>query len=380
VVAAGLAVAALVLWRTSGVPELVYLLPSIVFVGVAMARSPECPSARELDTALAVRLIAVVALPSLLLIAPYLLRGELGAFTSAVVLQPTSRLDHAHVAMPPVILIVLGLPLLAGLSRAVNSWWLQAAGAVALSLALAALSSPTAYQVVWQSVRGAAALLPVVVCWRLRHVQGTRERRVQLLSASVLAWIALNQVPAALPVYFCYLAPVGLFCGVSLYLSNGGRSIQLVTVAAALLVFALLSMNRSAIEALGHRHRVAPPLDAPLGLERAHLTVYPINALLYRALVRTVNDHVGERGLMAGPDCPEVFYLTGRYNPAGVIFDFLGSPDTARPENAWLERDVIVINHQPAFSPPLSDQFVAQLRDRYAKSARLGGFEIRWRQ
>lgn len=97
-----------------------------------------------------------------------------------------------------------------------------------------------------------------------------------------------------------------------------------------------------------------------------------------------VQEHAGGSGFIyAGPDCPEVYFLSGKQNPTRTLFDFFDPPE-GRSERilATLESHqvkVAAILTQPAFSPPMASDLQAALRERFPNSAKIGKFEVRWR-
>ena len=105
--------------------------------------------------------------------------------------------------MPSGQLIILGMPIVALILPLpfwrISAWPVHlAVWAIALGTAMLAARSQFAYQLLWQSTRAAAALLPVVICWQLQRVTDQRHRQRLFLAASVLAWMSLNQFPSRL--------------------------------------------------------------------------------------------------------------------------------------------------------------------------------------
>jgi hypothetical protein len=140
-------------------------------------------------------------------------------------------------------------------------------------------------------------------------------------------------------------------------------------------------MNRGYIYNLGQFH--APvAFDTDLNLPRAHLRVTARDSLMYGRLTALISDHLGTGRLMAGPDSPQLFYLSDRFNPSGVLFEALSegftATDGANEAAAWLSADVVVINHAPPFSPGLSSELTAELRRVFPAGAVVGQFEVRW--
>jgi hypothetical protein len=153
------------------------------------------------------------------------------------------------------------------------------------------------------------------------------------------------------------------------------------TVAAVLLAFALVSMNRGFIYNLGRSH--APQrLDVNLDLPRAHIRVSRGDAATYRELVALIENHARDGQIIAGPDCPEVYFLTGRVNPSGALFDFFtddqSGPRGLTDATAWTHASVVVLNHEPSFSASPSPEAAAAIRKEFTEGKSIGRFEVRW--
>jgi len=274
--------------------------------------------------------LAGAAVPLVCFVAPYVLEGQVGALIYGAFVLPQRRVQFASFEMPPAHWIFTGLPLLWAVAPVpplarwpLRGWW---PSAIVLSLAAAALAvrglySPSVYQLIWQSARGAAALLPVAICAALAlpRVQDVKERRILFGIAAMLAWASLVQFPFSAPIYFCYVTPLAVVSAVALA-GNAGVATRpaLPAVAVLLLVFALASMNRGYVYNLGVVHEVMAP-TVPLELERASLRVGEADAVMYQRLMKLIAARLGDGQLVAGPDAPEVYFLTGRFSPSGTL-------------------------------------------------------------
>jgi hypothetical protein len=250
---------------------------------------------------------------------------------------------------------------------------------------VASLYKADAYQIVWQSARAFAVLLPLAICWRLisGYIAEPREQRILFAMCAFLAWASLGQFPFSAPIYFCYVTPLVVIAGVAAAnRCSSSRQWALSGWVGLLFVFATVSMNRGYIYNLGQFH--APErFDTDLNLPKAHLRVTARDALTYQRLSAVIADHLSGGGLMAGPDCPQVFFFSNRFNPSGALFDFLAAGSTADEQlnnrAAWRGTDVIVINHVPPFSPRPSMQLVSDIRKAFSVGEFVGQFEVRWR-
>ena len=136
------------------------------------------------------------------------------------------------------------------------------------------------------------------------------------------------------------------------------------------LLFAVISLNRSYFFRVGLAH-VPYRLDTALNLPRAHLTVSAADAEMYPRVVSVIEQNLRGGQLMAGPDAPEVFFLTGRLNPLGTLFDFFLDESTATVNDEfarWSKGDVIVVKHGPTFSRPPSLELLEKLRRAFPQS------------
>jgi len=140
-------------------------------------------------------------------------------------------------------------------------------------------------------------------------------------------------------------------------------------------------MNRGYVWNVGSFHEVQH-LGTPLELPRAHLQVADDEAAVFRRLVPLVTQHLGEGGLVAGPDTPDVYFLTGQFSPSGRLFDFFSAQSAATEEQRlaeWTRADVIVFFHGNRFSPPLPASLVSKLRHEFSRGESIPPFEVRWR-
>ena len=386
--AAALVFAAVMLTpRLSGTEGLYLFAPAAATAVVLIAPRHRYHGVIEGRSTVALAMLAGVTalVPVALLLMPYILGHHFLAFVNGALILPQKRLAFASLPMSSAIGMVIAVPLLGFVileaRRAEPSVSVTAmAWALAIGLPIAALWNHQIYQVIWQSARAVAALLPIVIAWRLvsGHVQESSQRSVLFASAAVLAWSSLNQYPFAAPIYFCYTTPLVVTAGVAAADAAACLRTRVTLPLATLLVlFAVLVANRGGIDPLGHFY--APVrLEADLDLPRAHLRVDAAEGDAYRRLVTTIALHHRGGQLIAGPDCPEVYFLAGLKSPSGALFDFFSDadPDDAAP---WLNGEVIIINHRPQFSPVPSATLVAALQRNFAQGERIGPFEVRWR-
>jgi hypothetical protein len=338
--------------------------------------------------------VAAAALPLVCFAAPYLTGERFAQLLNGLFILPQKRLEFATMQMPPAYWILAGAPFVAmivaihghhrdtmigpGITRAI--WFL------AVPLPIVALYDAWSYELIWQAARSFAALLPVAVCGLLlsRRVHDAKQRWLLFGLVSMLAWASLIQFPFSAPIYFCYITPLAVIAAVAVAGSTSGFRQYLGRPAAfLLLMFALFSMNRGYIYNLGFEHDDSYAFTVPLNFERAHINVSAADAVTYHRVMELIATHLDGGALVAGPDCPEVYFLAGQFNPSGTLFEFLGGEVVAdegvRDLPAWASASVIVLNHRRSFSRGLASHLLADIRKAFPNSEGTGSFEVRWR-
>jgi hypothetical protein len=372
-----------------GSGELVYLVLPIAAVGLAFACSMDV-SITHAQLRSALTAIAAAALPIALFLMPYLFSARLEDFVKGAIVLPQKRLQFASVAMPPAwasiipamfVAAVALVPLPPALARRhtlVSSvrWGLAA---VMVLLSIRALM---AYQFVWQVARTMAAMLPIAALWVFRSeaASALQKRRLFVL-ASTLAWASLVQFPYGTWIYFCFVAPIAVIACVAFADTRSWLDrVWMPPVVAVLLLFPIAAIHPAFLWSVP-TWSAPQALDVSLDLPRAHLTVSERDARTYQRVVSIVETHLGAGTLMAGPDCPEVYFLAKRRSVAS--YEFFSNGGTTAGNQAeiekWTAADVVVVNHRPGFTPSLSTSVVAAVRNQFPHSETVGKFEVRWR-
>lgn len=368
-------------------PEGFYLFCPVAACALTLV-VPDAPDREPTRRSLlpVVIVVTAMAIPVALLVSPYLVRGRLWDFVNGAVLLPQKRLAFASAPMYATWFALAGVPAMA-------LAWLDLRGlrtrsraaftvlwTAAIVLPVAALVNVASYQVIWQSTRAVAAFLPIAICFLLAtgRVAQPPQRIVLFACGACLAWLSLNQYPFAAPIYFTYVTPLAVVAAVAVAgRDDADRRDAMLPWAVLLIMFGVLSANRGYIENLGVDHQVRR-FDAPLDLPRAHLRVGDGEARAYRALAASIGTHFRGGRLVAGPDCPEVYFLSGLVSPSGALFDFF-SESAEEDLTRWTTADVIVVNHEPHFTPRPSEAAMTALRREFAHGEDIGRFEIRWR-
>jgi hypothetical protein len=389
IVSIGLAIA--VLRSRLGGAESLYLLLPVVSCAALVAAADERKT-DEVMTTLRIVAVAVIcaALPLAAGVLPYVMNGSVGTLLNGLFVLPQRRLQFASLAMSHPYFILVGVPCVALVSPLAHRVAISSSYArlvtIGLSLAAAVILVVSfrryaAYQLIWQSARAFAALLPVLVCWYLftRRHDDVKGRRILFAATAMLAWASLVQFPFSGSIYFCYTVPLAVIAGAaSARHFSTFKHPALIVWCSTLIAFGVSSMNRGYLDNLGAWHqRIA--LDRSLDLPRAHFNVKAEEVATYRRVNALVTRHVGRGELLAGPDAPEVYFLAGRLNPSGVLFDFFSGGIAGEDDTAWAGTRVVVLNHRPGFSPAPSEQLAANIRSLFPNGESVGRFEVRWR-
>lgn len=351
--------------------------------------------------------------PVVLFLVPYAERGELGELLRSGFLFQSSRLEHGVWALPGPATLICALPL--ALLFAWPAWRARRGGGVPAggpaspfarpALLLVALAAvvvlafsfhPFVYQTVWFSVR---PLVPILVLAGLAALSSRASRSTDLeergsvrrqhlfLVLAAVALASIVQFPYARALYFCYIAPLVALGWLFLARFQHGAPRRLHVVAGVFYgLFAVLWLNLGWVETMDYRFR---PMDHAVhpDLERAHeLRVSPGSARLYEDIVSLVHQHAGEgEPIYAGPDVPEIYFLSARPNPTPTILDFLDEDfgtDARRQRLLRLleEKDVdVVVLRRIRIFTPLDQEFIAAVEERYPHVQPVGHFSVHWR-
>jgi hypothetical protein len=382
--------AAAILGRRIFAAEGLYLLCPVLACSLGLFMRTYETTARTSEIAtrsIATALCIGAAVPIVLLLIPYAVKGDLSRFIYGAFVLPRKRLAYATLPMPPGLVIIAGIPFIGLLMRPRTSmlsvrlvFATELTWTAAVLLPVWALSNFVVYQLIWQSTRALVALTPVAISYYLTRgsVEDSGRATVLYGAATVLAWFSLNQFPYAAAIYFCYVTPLAVVAIVALSACTGSlRSHAMLPWAVMLLLFAVVSMNRSYLHDLGREH-VTNVFNTDLGLPRAHLRLERADVDLYRRTVAVIRQHLTTQRLVAGPDAPELYFLTDTLSASGRLFDFFSESD-AKARTEWSYGQVIVINHRPAFSNALTSDLVTELRRRFPDGQEIGRFEVRWR-
>jgi len=185
------------------------------------------------------------------------------------------------------------------------------------------------------------------------------------------------------PFYFFYFAPLVILAIFALVGSEPEPPRRVhAAMFAFYLLFALLRTNTSYIFTFGH-HFERYDSSAVLDLPRAGgLRVPAAEALVYGSVIPLVQEKSGGRPIYAGPDSPEIHFLSGL--PDAAPRDASSSRDPLqRPEELFrILREkgtrVVVLNRNPPFHR-LRAALFTRFEELFPNSRKINRFVVRWK-
>jgi hypothetical protein len=313
---------------------------------------------------------------------PELVRG--------VFATPFRRTDFAAFGTPHATAILHVLPILLLLrQRAAGATSARGeaigAAAVAAYVVFASARDPQFYRAGWFSAWALLFAVVVMAVGALRTPRVAVDARgsLALTLAIVAVCCALVEFPFAAPIYTLYAIPLTFLALVGLVRWRGGTPplIQAVVVG-CFLAFGLVRILPGSVESLG-RGFARSTETSTLDLARGGLRIRAADAATYQELIDLIQTQHDGGVLWAGPDAPEVYFLSGMRNHTRTLFDFLGEPAVSAA--SLVERvhalgaSTVVLNLAPGFSPPPPPQVVDSLVLRYPHRRDVGDFVVLWR-
>ncbi len=316
--------------------------------------------------------------------------GALDDTLHAVFITSFRRVDSAAV-LPPGLSQLLGTAIIALVlhPRAARASWFSAAFAVALggALLLESGTSYAAYRTLWFAAWGlpllaalwASGLLAASARATVRDARAEQALLVTFVAAAIL----LVEFPFAAPIYTLYALPLTLLA-LALLVRVGApppHPAPALAILGLVAVFGATRLYPGGVPRLGFHFAVTPD-TVPLALPRSGLRVSPDDASQYGALLGSIEALAPGRVLWAGPDAPELYFLSGLPNRTRTMFDFLDADSAATlPLPARVARmgaTLVVVKTAPSFSASPSADELATLRAHFPHERAHDGFLVFW--
>ena len=333
-------------------------------------------------------MLAAAAIPVLIFLVPYARSGSLGLLYAGAVGDGAKRISTLHWGMRPALTVLSAVwPVYAVITLELLSRKRRALGVLAIMTAMPliwlSISTVSGYQRLWFF---GTSLLPVGVA--IVVVMGCREWRRErtadpalILLAGMTAFHALNQFPYAAPNYFAYIAPLAMLTAFAAA-AHFGALPRLNSAALILAGFAGIVLRVGSLHNLGYYPQWADNSHL-LAVPRGGLLVTASDSAHYTSVLNLIAQHRANGTVYAGPELPEVYFLSGQQSPGRDSYSLFAMPVSDSTE---LSREfsanaanVIVIKGRPMFSAPLRDDIYQWLAIRYPRSQEVDTLEVRWR-
>lgn len=331
--------------------------------------------------------------PIAIFLAFYALVGGVGAMFEGVFVAPFRRLAFARERPPVVASLAFGVPLMLLIwssSVARLRRWVIPGVAVVLFAAVLVLSRGDSrfYRLGWFSAWGLLFFVAVEAGRQLllRRTDlgpdGTQRGAATSL-ACVAVGLSLIEYPYAPALYTLYALPLTLLAVAALMrAARRGSAVFQVLVASFFLAFGWLRVIPNTVQSLGVAYAQSTAV-VPLELPRGGLHIHPYEAVAYERLIPFVTEVAAGRTIWAGPDAPEIYFLSGLPNRTRTIFDFL-DPDAAITADLVSRLDalgvsVAVLKLQAPFSAAPTPDAVEAFRRVFPNERVMAGVLVLWR-
>jgi hypothetical protein len=323
----------------------------------------------------------------------YAFHHALPALLNGLFVAPFRRVLTAHMDPVPLLfeypaviaaLLIVECAKLRGLHRLVLSFFLVVLAALVL---VTTRRLDISYIVGLQSAAGVIPVLVaaavIVLFPRNSHPSsGPDHSQLLALLLTMTALFSLIQFPYASIGYFYYVAPLAVLLGANLIsrFANPPRLV-LATAATFYLLFAVFVLHPHYI---GTRY-TPPPNDTALPFPRAGgIRGTSESVAEYVDLIPFVQNLAAGGTLLAAPDCPEVYFLSGLNNPTPILFDSLEAPaeyerDTAERLDRPNFIKVVVLRDLPDDAPVPLRILRSLVPPRFPNSRKIARFTVYWR-
>lgn len=385
------------------VTYLYFLLPELAIGGVLIWR--EFRTRQDEDQRFAFLMQEIIpfgagfAFPIVLFLLPYVFAGSVGFFFHDIFTVSSRLLSQANMKPPEVWflegcvadLLLVGVVLLTRSRNKPNTWDVVVLGipiAILIPLVLVlARHSKHFYQMLWSTIWVLAPLVTLIGAWHLITSQNRSDftqHQNLFLALSVMSACSLIQFPFSNTIYFCYVAPLVLLAATAVVsLMDDPPRLAVSAMICFCFVFVVLELTPGFVYHLGVEY--TPDMQtATLHLPRSGgLRVTPESAQEYRQLMNLIREHARGEYILAKPDSPEVYFLSGFRSPTDTFFDFYedAAGRTLRALEAIHSHNInlVVLNHRPPFAGPISADLQDAVEQEFPNRADAGDFEVRWK-
>ncbi|HET9399475.1 MAG TPA: hypothetical protein VFO34_00865 [Candidatus Acidoferrales bacterium] len=297
---------------------------------------------------------------------PYLRSHSVHSLLNGLFVLPYLRVASASIhALPllalPFAFIVSGPLALAFIETGPMRSILSFAGILIVGMLVAfSFSNVLAYRLVWNTIAWTIPILALFALSRLWKASNAppesaaaQERLFMVTCAAVMC--GLIQFPFAVPTYFCYVSPIAILGVVALTvtITNEPRFFLAATMI-LYTIFGVLAFTPGFLEHMGTQYvpdRNTASVDAPIA---RGLRVYPESAATYNRIEALIREHATGGMILAGPDSPQFYVMSGFTNPMESPFEFFEPLNSFESTIQALVKSgrlrMIIIADRPQFS------------------------------
>jgi len=344
---------------------------------------------------------AGVGIPIAVFLVPYLLTGNVGLLVRDIFVVSGQLIGRAGMKPPElwflqgivVNVLLITVALLIRSKAALKLWEQLLLGLpMVLLIPFALFLAQRAmffHQLVWSTIWVFAPVVVVLgvllmIRWsRLNRLESVPRQRL-FLTLSVTAACSLIQFPFSNTIYFCYIAPLVLLSITAVIsLMDHPPRLAVAGIMCFCFLYVVLELTPGFVYHLGVQY--TPDVQkVRLSIARAGgLRVTAASAREYEELDSLIRQHARGEYILAKPDSPEVYFLSGFHDPTGIFFDYYEDPAgrTQRALAAIESRNInlVVLNHRPPFAGPIAGDLKTALEREFPNRADAGDFEVRWK-
>lgn len=373
-----------------------FVFPGFAISALLLARERTHPRVSSLSRfwtlfKMTVPFLISAGAPVAVLLFFYWRHDALAAWSHGVFIAPQLRLSNARFSPAsilleyPAVLVVLFFLEVASLRRPLrtflSTFLIFAAFVILLTYRLSDISYVTALE---SAVSSIPVLVVPAVLLLVRKVsdRGGNDDQVLFILLSTTALCSLIQFPFAQIIYFCYVSAFAFLLAAFL-IAQFPRPPRALACAALLFYvsFAVIVLRSHWLGTRGHFDLDSTSIDQP---RAGALRVSRSDADVYHWLIPFVKKLANGQPIFAGPDAPEVYFLTGIKNPTRLLFDSVEDPAAYERQvrSALVDSDaikVLVVKEQGSGTtyPLLILRWLAI--PRFPNSKRIGNFVVYWR-
>ncbi len=266
----------------------------------------------------------VLSIPLAAFTLPYALSGHLESLLTGLFELPQARLERAASLPPHAAWCLVAVPFVSLTlveKKLPQSMILPLTATMVLGSASLILLASTdmIYQALFFAVQCSLPAIGLAVYYCGRSGESNVPLVILVITATCMG---LTQYPYSSGIYFSYCAPLIGLSLLGLVTRTGSFEKPLwITLTVFLTIFAVVHVNYSNPRRVGIARQY---LDNafPLQSSRSGLLVSYAEQLEYNRILQLIDEHSRpDDYILAGPDCPQFYFLSGRRNPTTQCYD-----------------------------------------------------------